>query len=391
MSLHFKSTASSVVCVLILFTLPILHLGCLAALLIPTKDGRSITLTSTVAVHTSNSIPTRFSGKAGVNVDSSSATLNLTKTIESANYETSHGQKNNEVSIDANDAKRVVPSTIFHTQFTPMCPPQRFILDSMDPDPGAYPRYLRWTRPPDAHTVFMSRHDFRPSVSEGGGDLRRRLLRMIEKFRRTCMRCVCHERTGKLIARPEDPGRAPPLLGEEWCQPGDETPKACVSWFGCYCIALARQPDLIPGESLQAHIDALNRLPRAFRRLYPNYIWQNPAGGRVIPEWNRIRDEADLDQQMGDLSDEGELMLDPALLEAAHQALADMQGIDEELLRVVEQEMQSMGSEPSEGPPLYGPGPPGSGSGSAFFPGGSGSGAFLKKRIHAGRGIGSGY
>ncbi|KAF3178638.1 hypothetical protein TWF788_007368 [Orbilia oligospora] len=54
----------------------------------------------------------------------------------------------------------------------------------------------------------------------------------------------------------------------------------------CYCKVTAGQPLPVEGESYEAHLDALRRLPQAFRDQLPDYEWAPPGTAiNARPNW----------------------------------------------------------------------------------------------------------
>ncbi|KAF3112913.1 hypothetical protein TWF102_004297 [Orbilia oligospora] len=340
----------------------------------------------------------------------------------------------NKTSLAQDGRKRVVPSSIFHTEYKVRCKWMSPIIFDMPADPADYPEFMIFrsnsfsperTRRPNYQQLMAAQAD----NPQGQMDIKTSIRGRIQK----CHSCLCDQSTGRIMSNPVRPVRT----GTMWCKPGDQLPLACQYWWGCYCDAKALQPNLIEGEDFQAHVDALNRLPQTFRDRNPDYVWAprnmvfQVAQYPIIPNWagqlpaiqrppptvapsldvlttaaERVLDDgvgmgqidANLlnvaDQELRNINTEGQI--DPDLMEEARRQLDILEGqIDPELLRVVQQELDLENLESVAGPSgtnrLYGPndargwdkGPFG-GSGPGFgFGGGAGGGAgagAVKKR-----------
>ncbi|KAF3229024.1 hypothetical protein TWF191_002133 [Orbilia oligospora] len=296
----------------------------------------------------------------------------------------------------------------------------------MPSDPALYPRFMIF-RSNSVYPDLTTRPNYQQLMATHANDPQGQLNVQSKVRGRTqkCYACLCDQSTGQMIPNPTRPRRT----GIQWCKPGDQLPTACQSWWGCYCNARALQPDLIEGESFDAHVDALNRLPQIFRDSNPDYVWaprnmnlqgveypirpnwagqlpaiQGPPPPTVAPAVEALAAAAErvLDDDVGmgqidtnllrvadqELRDIAEGQIDHNLLEEARRQLDILEGqIDPELLRVVQQELELENLESVAGPSgtnrLYGPndargwdrGPFG-GSGPGFgFGGGAGGGA----------------
>ncbi|EGX46106.1 hypothetical protein AOL_s00110g270 [Orbilia oligospora ATCC 24927] len=187
--------------------------------------------------------------------------------------------------IDHNDTKRVVSPNIFIAGWEIECPSARWIVGNMDPSWRNYPRFR--TGPQLNQIGGRSRPEYINHISElenMSHNAKELLYRRIRNHLLRCRTCTCDQETGEL-----KPGGQPPTgsaKSHTWCLRGTEVPESCRSWWNCYCKVTARQPPLVEGESYEAHLNALERLPQAFRDQVPDYQWAPPGTTiNVRPLW----------------------------------------------------------------------------------------------------------
>ncbi|KAK6518113.1 hypothetical protein TWF506_005274 [Arthrobotrys conoides] len=303
--------------------------------------------------------------------------------------------------LDQNDRKRVVDSSIFRSRFEVRCASLEYAVNVMNPDPNGYPNFMING---GSHLRRLSRNDFRGLT--GPGYRMKVAKHAARRWIHGCLDCECDQETAEIIANPRDLGTMVDGRSRNRCkpEPGSQKPQACRSWWNCFCQAKALQPDIVEGEDFADHFDALNRLPQAFRDQHPDYEWVPPNSiflgvpTPIVPSW-RVPVGASPVPRVQLQPPAPPVGIDAELLRVAEQELNELEQygmgeIDPELLRVVQQELDLQNQEPAAGPSgtnrLYGAEDfrgwdkdpyAGSGSGFGFGGGGAGAGAVKKREI----------
>ncbi|KAK6501458.1 hypothetical protein TWF481_009296 [Arthrobotrys musiformis] len=159
------------------------------------------------------------------------------------------------------DGKRAVSPSIFFSMRIVCSSTREIVEDPRTPD--QFPQF-RLRR--QVWSSMASRPDYHRLLAEGRAPkvVRAGVVRYLGMW---CHTCRCDEATGELVASAEG----------ERCGPRDEQYKLCRSWYNCHCEAEVLNPELDGSETLEAHIDALNRLPQWFRERNPDYEWAPPT------------------------------------------------------------------------------------------------------------------
>ncbi|KAF3078773.1 hypothetical protein TWF706_003843 [Orbilia oligospora] len=264
------------------------------SLAVPMLDNKN----SALAINSSTSIPAAASTLPFKYTDLSTTTASNTST-QARGIEGS-SPADFKTSINHNDTKRVISPNIFIAGWEVVCPTPNWILRNMDLNPSSYPKFRISAQM--NYADGRSRPHLINDVSEldtMGNTAKNSLLHRVRMYGTKCRTCICDPETGEM--KPAGaPNRA--VRSYLWCWRGTESPEACRSWWiedlqkntassivhtkDCYCKVTAGQPLPIQGESYQAHLDALERVPQVFRDQLPDYEWAPPGTAiNARPTW----------------------------------------------------------------------------------------------------------